>query len=524
MADYGLFGLFISNVNVTTLFGLLWPTFLLAICIKVLVSVVRLFQKRWQLEKELACFPSLDVPRHWLLGNLSTIKNNEDTYAVFPSLVKDIGPVFILWCGPFLPRLICRHPSSIKTLTATTEPKEELVYGFLRPWLGDGLLVSSGPKWFRNRRLLTPGFHFDILKPYVKIFNECVHTMANKWESVCRSAPDGVVLEMFEDVSLMTLDTLLKCIFGQDSHCQTQRERNPYIKSVYTLSALVIERARFPPYFNDFIYYISPSGFRFRRAAKILHNYSSKVIQDRKMAMKMEEKSGIKRTKNYIDFLDILLNARDENGQGLEDKEIRDEVDTFMFEGHDTTASGISWIFYNLASHPEHQEKCRREIDDILDKKDTDEIEWDDLRRIPYTTMCIKESLRIRPPVPGFSRQLTSPLNFDGRIAPAGSFVSGSAFLVHHNADVWPNPTKYDPLRFLPENTRDRSPHAFIPFSAGPRNCIGQNFAMNEMKVATCIVLRHFQLTVDKQRPPRRVNNLVSRSESGIHLNIKKRN
>uniref|UniRef100_H3CK18 aromatase n=1 Tax=Tetraodon nigroviridis TaxID=99883 RepID=H3CK18_TETNG len=147
--------------------------------------------------------------------------------------------------------------------------------------------------------------------------------------------------------------------------------------------------------------------------------------------------------------------------------------DTFMFEGHDTTASGISFILYNLACHPEHQ-KCREEILQVLNGKDT--MDWEDLSKIPYTTMCIKESLRLHPPVPGISRKTTKPITFfDGRTLPAGTRIGTSVFGIHRNATVWENPTVFDPLRFLPENASKRSPHAFVPFAAGPRNCIGSN-------------------------------------------------
>ncbi|XP_035764065.1 cytochrome P450 4B1-like, partial [Neolamprologus brichardi] len=138
--------------------------------------------------------------------------------------------------------------------------------------------------------------------------------------------------------------------------------------------------------------------------------------------------------------------------------------DTFMFEGHDTTASGLSFILYCLACNPEHQKICRKEIMEALHDKET--MEWEDLSKIPYTTMCIKEALRLYPPVPGIARKTTKTVTFcDGRTVPAGSVVGIGVFGIHRNASVWENPNVFDPLRFLPENIAKRSPHAFVPFS-----------------------------------------------------------
>uniref|UniRef100_A0A3B3RKH9 Cytochrome P450, family 4, subfamily T, polypeptide 8 n=1 Tax=Paramormyrops kingsleyae TaxID=1676925 RepID=A0A3B3RKH9_9TELE len=193
--------------------------------------------------------------------------------------------------------------------------------------------------------------------------------------------------------------------------------------AVYELSYLINLRFRTFPYHSDIIFYLSPHGYRFRKACKIAHEHTEEVIKQRKEALKNERELGAEQKKRNLDFLDILLCATDEDQQGLSDEDIRAEVDTFMFEGHDTTASGISWIFYALAGHPEHQEKCRAEVMDVFKEKDT--MEWDDLSKIPYTTMCIKECLRLYPPVPGTSRKLTKPMTFfDGRTLPEGMVIA----------------------------------------------------------------------------------------------------
>ncbi|NXM75189.1 CP4F4 protein, partial [Serilophus lunatus] len=221
-----------------------------------------------------------------------------------------------------------------------------------------------------------------------------------------------------------------------------------------------------------------------------------------------------------MDFIDLLLLAKDEDGNTLSDEDIAAEADTFMFEGHDTTASGLAWLFYNLAGHPEYQERCRQEVRELLAGRDTEDIEWEDLSRLPFTTMCIKESLRLHPSVTAVSRRCTEDVALrDGRVIPQGVICLMSIYGTHHNPHLWPDPEIYNPLRFSPENSKGRSPSSFIPFSAGPRNCIGQSFAMAEMKVVAALTLSRFMLRRDTARPePRRKPELILRAEDGLWL------
>ncbi|XP_061633838.1 cytochrome P450 4B1 isoform X1 [Phyllopteryx taeniolatus] len=456
-------------------------------------------------------------PGHWLFGHVMQFKQDGTDMDLVVKWGEQHPYAFTLWFGPFVCYINIHHPDYVKSILTSTEPKDDFIYKFIKTWIGDGLLVSHGQKWFRHRRLLTPGFHYDVLKPHIKLMSESAKTMLDKWE--CYSST-GESFELFKHVSLMTLDTIMKCAFSYNSNCQTESGTNKYIKSVYELTNLINLRFRTFPYHSDLIYYLSPHGFRHRRACKVAHSHTEEVIRKRKETLKQENEPEHNPTKRNMDFLDILLLARDENQQGLSDEDIRAEVDTFMFEGHDTTASGISFILHTLACYPEHQKMCREEIAQVMDGKDI--MEWEDLGKMPYTTMCIKESLRLFPPVPGMARKLTKPITFfDGRTLPEGSLIGTSVYALHRNATVWENPNVFDPLRFLPENTSKRSPHAFVPFSAGPRNCIGQNFAMNELKVVVALTLRRYQLIEDPTRKPKIIPRLVLRSLNGIHIRIK---
>uniref|UniRef100_A0A4W5PQS8 aromatase n=1 Tax=Hucho hucho TaxID=62062 RepID=A0A4W5PQS8_9TELE len=465
----------------------------------VILKISKLIVKRNEWIRALETFPG--PPKHWLFGHVREFKEDgNDMYKVV-KWGESYPLAFQMWFGPFVSFLNIHHPDYVKTILAST---------------GDGLLVSKGQKWFRHRRLLTPGFHYDVLKPYVKLMADSAKTMLDKWETHSKSDES---FDLFEHVSLMTLDSIMKCAFSSNTNCQTVGT-NSYIKAVYELSDLVNVRFRNFPYHSEWIFQLSPHGYKYRKACNVAHSHTEEIIRKRKEALKDEKELGRIQAKRNLDFLDILLCARDEDQQGLSDEAIRAEVDTFMFEGHDTTASGISWTLYSLACNPEHQQICRDEVISALEGRDT--MEWEDLSKIPYTTMCIKESLRLYPPVPGMSRKITKPMTFfDGRTVPEGCLIGTSIFGIHRNATVWENPNAFDPLRFLPENSAKRSPHAFVPFSAGPRNCIGQNFAMNEMKVVVAQTLKRYQLTEDPMKKPKMIPRLVLRSLNGIHLKIK---
>uniref|UniRef100_A0A8D0GZC8 Cytochrome P450 family 4 subfamily B member 36 n=1 Tax=Sphenodon punctatus TaxID=8508 RepID=A0A8D0GZC8_SPHPU len=341
-------------------------------------------------------------------------------------------------------------------------------------------------------------------------------TRIDKWEKLL---PEGKSVEITEHISLMTLDSIMQCAFSYRSNCQMDSD-NLYIQTLMDLSHIIHMRFQSPLQHNNFIYWFTPQGRRFRKACRTAHLHTDNVIKERKESLKKEKELEKILKKRHLDFLDILLFAKDEKGVKLSDEDLRAEVDTFMFEGHDTTASGISWILYCLAQHPEHQQRCREEIKDILGDRDTIQ---DDLGEMRYTTMCIKEGLRLYPPVYVMSREISQPLTFpDGRTLPKGALVGLYLYAMHRNPTVWKDPEVYDPLRFTPENSANRHSFAFMPFSAGPRNCIGQQFAMNEIKVVLALTLLRFELSPDLEKIPIPIPQLVIRSKNGINLYLKK--
>ncbi|KFQ99680.1 Cytochrome P450 4F22, partial [Nipponia nippon] len=439
--------------------------------------------------------------RNWLLGHTGLGKSTEEGLQQVDELVARYRHGCLWWLLPWLPILRLFHPDTLRPIflaSAFIAPKDQLFYGFLKPWLGDGLLLSRGQKWARHRRLVTP---------------------ALPGRAAAQAAGGPVGLEVLEPLSLLTLDTLQKCIFSHESRCQEQPSE--YIKAILELSTLVVRRHHRLLHHPTWLYRLSADGRRFARACATVHSFTAAVVQRRRQALDrlghqawLESHQG-----RRMDFIDLLLLAKDEDGNTLSDEDISAEADTFMFEGHDTTASGLAWLLYNLARHPHYQERCRQEVRQLLKGRDVEEIEWEDLSHLPFTTMCIKESLRLHPPVTAVARRCTEDITLhDRRVIPKGIICLLSIYGTHHNPDIWPEPQVYNPLRFSPENSQGRSPLAFIPFSAGPRNCIGQSFAMAELKVVAALTLARFTIRLDAGRPPRRKTELILRAEDGLWL------
>ncbi|KAK6177634.1 hypothetical protein SNE40_015694 [Patella caerulea] len=480
------------------------------------VDAVRRFRKYFKFFNDLPGETDL----HWIWGNLHKLPSNtEDRLKYVQSLLLKYPKFYRIWASLLKPVIQLNHPDTVKVLLKTSEPKPRGIggaYEFAIPWLGEGLLLAGGKRWARSRRLLTPAFHFDILKPYVKIYNEAADILISK---IDKYAETGESFELFSLISLCTLDVILKCAMSYTGNIQREGETHPYVQAVNELSELWFNRGRNPFLYPDFIYYNTKNGKRFAEQCDYVHSVSEDIIEKRRQTLEREGPT----KKRYLDFLDILLTAQDETGVGLSQLEIRNEVDTFLFEGHDTTASAISWILYSLAQHPEYQQNVRGEVDDILNSKEGGNLEWGDLNKLDYLSRVIKEGMRLHCPVPFVQRQLTQDTELDGHLIPEGTACSIHLINLHHNPLIWSDPWEFQPDRFLPQNMTGRDSYAFVPFSAGPRNCIGQHFALNEEKILISRIIQRYELKVDPDHVVRRKTAAVMRSETGIKLTATRR-
>lgn len=260
--------------------------------------------------------------------------------------------------------------------------------------------------------------------------------------------------------------------------------------------------ARFP-----FIFNLSSERKLRDDALEVLHGVTRRTIEKRS-----EDNKTWNEEAKILPFLDILL-ASQRTGNNITTESIREEVDTFMFEGHDTVSSAIGFAIYQLSINPEIQ-KIAYEEALIMIGRDKEPME--------FLEAVIKETLRLYPSVPILARLLDQDTNINGKIHPKGSSVTVVTYILHRNEKYFPNPEKFDPNRFL--NTANKiHPFAFIPFSAGPRNCIGQKFAMMELKIVLSMVLRNFEILPAVDFQPLQVPELVIKSSNGIRISLRKR-
>lgn len=225
--------------------------------------------------------------------------------------------------------------------------------------------------------------------------------------------------------------------------------------------------------------------------------------------------------KRRLAFLDLLLEAYDRGEISREG--IREEVDTFMFEGHDTTAAGLTWALYLLARHPHIQQQVHEEVDKFFEQR-PETLTVNDLKDLRYLECVVKEAQRMFPSVPFIARRTTEDCHLDGYLAPKGTALGVCTIGLHRNPNVWEAPLEFNPDRFLPENSQGRHPYAFVPFSAGPRNCIGQRFALQEEKLVLAHVMRNFTLdstqTFDELKT---CAEIITRPKDGIFVSLARR-
>lgn len=473
------------------------------------------------------------VPGHWLLGHIVYYRELEKAIQRWQNWLSRLPRMQRTRIGPSI-MINLSHPETASVVLKRAEPKNDAFYRFLKPWLGNGLLVSGGKRWARDRRLLTQGFHFNILRNYVEVYHIAANTLLEKWAKECQlDREQTVAVNVTQSSTLLTLDVILRCIMSYESDCQnpqSQGEAVKYAKAVHEVARLLAERFLNLVLHNDFVFRLSACGRRFYALRNLCHKVSQQIITQRRAALAevpdgdCGEKDSLKEhltsgKRKYLDFLDILLMVRDEDGSGLSDKEIQDQVDTFMFAGHDTTASAMQWSLYFLAKHPDLQERCRREVREVAGE--TGHINFEHLNQFVYLTQFIKEALRLSSTVPFIQRTLTQDTIIDGYNLPAGTSVSVPIIALHHNPTVWEDPLRFDPERFSPEQSAKRNPFAFVPFSAGPRNCIGQSLAFDELRTVLALVLMRFRLSEDTNHPdPHFIAFLVARSVEDIHVRI----
>ncbi|KAL9923307.1 probable cytochrome P450 4ac1 [Glossina fuscipes] len=361
------------------------------------------------------------------------------------------------------------------------------MYDFLQPFLGDGLLRSSEEKWHLRRKMLTPAFHFNILQTFNEIFKEESLKLLEKLKHLQHE--DVNISDVIDEFSLNNV-----CETALGVKLNDIDGASEYRAAVHNLSTMIVRRVCNPLMYYRIIFYLFGQYSETKHYAEIIHNFSGKIISKKRKKF-LQEDNGCKFDKenSYVKtryaMLDTLLHNE---AQGLIDHQgICEEVDTVMFEGYDTTSTCLKFALLNLAQYPDIQKRCYQEIENLTAFENLTVF---DFNKVEYLGCVIKETLRMHPSVPIIQRLCTKETVLNGLILPTNAQVNIHINDIMRDSKHFPEPSVFKPERFLPENTHNMHPFAFVPFSAGSRNCIGQKFAMLEIKAALVAILRAYRV------------------------------
>ncbi|XP_011871727.1 PREDICTED: cytochrome P450 4C1-like [Vollenhovia emeryi] len=469
------------------------------LCIVLILKILPTVRRKYVIRQKLKDFPKVGgLPFFGKMFEIINKPEHERMKVMVSFMEKFKEGIFVDWIvtKPFITVFKPEYLEHIFPSTVNITKAD--MYDLFKPWLGNGLVTSTGQKWFHDRRLIGPTFHFSILDQFAVVLSEKAEILTKCFQrEIEKNSREAV--DVFPFVISAALDIICETAMGVNMHAQETKTQ--YTSAAHKASRLIVDRSMRPWYWIDWLYYRLPAGKEFKSALNTLHEFTKGVIDQKKAERRSQnhtelenedDESNIGKKKRKA-FLDLLLDQNEKADTPLTDDELRAQVDTFMFAGHDTTAVAITWTLFLLGDNLEHQEKVHEELEEVFgDSEEPASVK--ELSQLKCLDRVIKETLRIFPSVPFVSRELTEEVKLDKYTIPKGVLVTMPIYLIHRNSEVWPNPTKFDPDRFLPENSKNRNPYAYVPFSAGPRNCIGQRFALLEEKIVLTAILRKWRV------------------------------
>jgi cytochrome P450 len=432
---------------------------------------------------------------HWLLGNL--LEFRRDLLGFYERCAREFGDCSAFRLGHRRIYLL-NHPDLIEYLLTTGArnfAKRTYVLNLLVPVLGNGLLTSDGDFWLRQRRLMQPAFGRQRIAAYGPIMVELTLRMLQRWR-------DGETHDLHAEMMRLTLEIVGRTLFGADVGGDAD-EVGEVLEVVMHNFLSRWERLIPVPAWLP-----TPSNIRFWRALSRLNRIVYRLIRQRRTGGGEGD-----------DLLSLLLRATDEGG-GMTDLQLRDEVTTLFLAGHETTANALSWTWYLLGQHPEVEAKLLIELQTVLGGRPP---EVADLPRLPYCEHVVQEALRLYPPAYGFGRVAVRECAIGGFHVPRGTTVIVSQWVTQRDGRFFEDPLAFRPERWAGDLLKRLPHYAYFPFGGGPRICIGGGFALQEaaLVVATVIPRYHFTLVPDHLVVPLPVVTL--RPRNGIRATLKQR-
>ncbi len=338
------------------------------------------------------------------------------------------------------------------------------VFESLRLVLGDGLLSIDGNFHRQQRRMVQPAFHKQRVESYRDTMVACTESMLAEWSP-------GSQRDISDEMMRVTMRIVAKALFNIDIASQIEALSQAFFEaSEYSRRARAPWRLRVNLPFTRY--------GKYARARKFLDDTMAELIAKHRAS---GEDSG--------DVISMLLQAQDEDGSAMPDQQVRDETLTLLAAGHATTANTLSWVFYLLSSHPEQREKLLEELRRVLGGRPPT---VDDLAKLPYLDMVVKEAMRLYPPAWMQPRYTVDDFEYGGYRIKAGTVIFMCQWVTHRLPDLWLDPDAFKPERFDPETGQKYHPQAYFPFGAGSRICIGMPFANLEARILLATILQRY--------------------------------
>ena len=372
--------------------------------------------------------------------------------------------------------------------------KETIQFTTLAEVTGQGLLTSSGDFWLQQRRLCQPAFHRRYLDHMATVIVQAAERLCQRWEKL---AARKTIIDLDAEMTQLTLEIIGELLFNADLSDRS----GELTQAVNELLDYVIYRA-YNPLSAVTRWLPTPRRRRFRQARGLLDGL-------------IESVSGERYTVNGERYSVMALLAE----TGMDRTALRDELMTFLIAGHETSASGLTWLFYLLSQDEMVRARLESEVAGLNGRFPT----LTDLPQLPYLTQVMQESLRHYPPSWLISRRALADDMLRDTAVPRRSYVIISPYTIHHHPDYWPDPDRFDPDRFAPGQAEQRPRFAYIPFGGGPRRCIGDRLAQLEMQLITAMVTQRFRLRLVEGHSVAAVGRVTIRPRHGMAMRIERR-
>lgn len=439
-------------------------------------------------------------PKHKFLGANAYLSFLTDGLSYLSKLHKEYGDIAMLKASghriyliadlKYIDYILVRDPENF-----TKGP------GFQRGkiLLGNGILTSEGEFHHSHRRMINPAFTRSRWGHYFAVVRKCVNNLIKEWEERIKSNNE---IELHEEMMSLFVEIILNTIFSDDKNSELTKHAGEFMDLFHKLNPLYLlnpEKSLRLPF---------PSIKKITKAKENLDKEIHKILDKR-------INENIKRD----DVLGIILEAKDEEGKPMTRQELYDEIFTLYMAGIDTSAKVMTWGFYLLEQNKTEAQILRKEVDEIVGKRD---IEFEDFEKLVYTRMVLNETMRMYPPVWLLPRTAEKDFYLDDYFVFKGSSIFITPYLLHRNPKYFENPDKFDPERFNAERKKSIKKFSFIPFGAGPRVCIGEGFALLHGAVILSLISRNFKMTLKKGHRIALSSSITLRPKYGIKMHLEK--